>query len=72
MKSLIVLENKFSRLIRVGLIRTYGGRVFHVLIHLSSYCRYMDLKKALLLKKIRNYSQPLKLQQNIKICHKLT
>ena len=29
----------------------------------------MDLKKETLLKKIRNHSQPLKLQQIIKICH---
>ena len=30
----------------------------------------IDLKKGILLKKIRKHSKPLKLQQNIKICHK--
>ena len=38
------------------------------LVHLLLYCRYMDLKKGILLKKIRNYSPPFKLQQVIKMC----
>ena len=32
----------------------------------------MDLKKGILLKKIRNHSQPLKLQQRITTFHKFT
>ena len=35
-------------------------------------CRCMDLKKGVLFKKIRNHSQPLKLQQHITILHKFT
>ena len=38
-----------------------------IYIHLFLYCRYMDLHKAILLKKIRNQWQPLKLHQKIKI-----
>ena len=34
-------------------------------VHLVLYCRYMDHKKRILSKKLRNHSQPLKLQQNI-------
>ena len=41
-------------------------------VHLLLYCRCMDLRKRILFKKIRNHSQPLKLQKNIKICLKLT
>ena len=33
---------------------------------------YINLKKGILLKKIRNYSTPLKVKQNIKFCHKFT
>ena len=49
-------------------MRTYGGQVSHLLIHLSSLTlvfRYMDFKRGISLKKI-NHSQPLKLQQNRK------
>ena len=48
------------------------AQVSHLLIHLLLYCRCMDLRKGILFKKIRNHSQPLKLQQSNKICHKLT
>ena len=41
-------------------------------VDLLLYCRYMDLKKGIMLKKIRNPSELLKLQQNIKIFHKFT
>ena len=44
---------------------------FFIKVDLLLYCRYMDLKKGILLKKkIRNHSKSLKLQQNIKICDK--
>ena len=64
MKSLIANcvadYSKSSKLWRPGFSFTYSFRV------LLLYCRYMDLKKVILLKKI-NYSQPLKLKHNIKI-----
>ena len=79
MKSLIALHNKLLLLSLkcaknqgCGFIRTYGGQVSHLLTHLLLYCRCMDLRKGILFKKIRNHSQPLKLQQSNKICHKLT
>ena len=42
-----------------GLIRTYGGQVSHLLIHLSSLTFSFE--------KIRNHSKPLKLLENTKI-----
>ena len=83
MKSLIVLHNKLSRWSfkcaknqNCGFIRTYGGQVSHLLIHLSSLTFalyiYRPSKRNFLLKRIRNHSKPLKLQQNIKIYHKFT
>ena len=86
MKSLIALQNKLSRLSlkcaknrNFGFIRTYGGQVSDLLIPLSSltfalYIIYynIDFKKEILSKKMKNHSKALKLQQNIKICHKFT
>ena len=41
-------------------------------VYLPLLCRCMDLKKEILFKKIRNHSQPLKLQQHISIFHKFS
>ena len=76
---IIALQNKLSGLSlkcaknqNCGFIRTYGDQVFHLLIYLSSLTFaldiYTDLKRGILLKKIRNHSESLKLQQNIRIC----
>ena len=35
----------------------------------KEYCRYMDIKKGILLKKTRNHSQLLNPQQMKKLCH---
>ena len=43
----------------------YAIYVYYICIYI-----YKNLKKEILLKKLKNHSTPLKLQQNIKICHK--
>ena len=61
-----MLHNKLCRCGKsqnCGVIRTHGDQV-----QLLLYCRYIDLKKGILLKKMRNHSQALKLQQ-IKTIH---
>ena len=40
--------------------------------YFSIVYKYIDPKKGILLKKIRNHSKPLKVKQNIKVCHKFT
>ena len=41
---------------------------------ITQVCRNIerDVRKRILLKKIKNHSKPLKIQQDIKICHKFT
>ena len=41
-------------------------------VHLLLLCRCMDLRKGILFKKIRNHSQPLKLQKHTTIFQKFT
>ena len=63
-------HSSVQRIKNRGFIRLYSGQVSHLLILLSSpallYCRYIYFEKGILLRKIRNLSKALKLQENIK------
>ena len=84
MKPLIVLHNKLCQLSLKWATnqscRTIGDKLnlrgssfpFTCSVQLLLYCRCINLSKGILFKKIRNHSQPLKLQQIIKIFHKFT
>ena len=69
----VIKHGDHSSVQRIKIVDSSELKVTKLLINFFIFiCRYIDLKKGILLKKTRNHSQPLQLQQNIKICHKFT